>query len=202
MAESYQENTERPIRRRTLTHKAQENYEIEKNDLTNKLDSLWKIVESELNSLYTAPDDTDAINNAVSSLRAKYSAVQKHARDLNCFLIKAATNESEIDRSTYDEILTMYNDQIQKAIKEANAHITNIIETQSICSHSVRSKESRRSLDSSTSSSRLALKRAEAQSARVRLKYTEKETALQIEKSRLEAEPKRQPLIRLKRRHG
>lgn len=190
-------NSERATRIRTLTPKAQENYDKRLQVYNRKLQSLNKEV---FDIIDANPSLSGLTKTVLSELRE--SILQKHEHylklysEVNVFLITTNTEESRNecsiisfkDHNLRDWVFKFLND-IEAAQK--NTHGTMSVKSEhshatSVSSHSKGSHaSSKHSNVSANSKVSVALKQAKAQAARVKMEYAKKEADLQRQKAKL-----------------
>ncbi|XP_064469540.1 uncharacterized protein LOC135384259 [Ornithodoros turicata] len=187
-APSVDEQGAKPKRRVALSQKAQQNYELERDEHRAKLDKAWEETALELEKICIP----EASYQEVGRLSTSYKRYKLHAERFSSFLTKTNVEQSLTERDVQKAIDMDRDDLVRGIITEIEHRLDGQRETGSRRSDgSVHSSLSSRrsthsSLDSSVSSAATKA-RADAEAARALTSYSQQETAMKLEKARIEA---------------
>ncbi|XP_064478526.1 uncharacterized protein LOC135391887 [Ornithodoros turicata] len=187
-APSVDEQGAKPKRRVALSQKAQQNYELERDEHRAKLDKAWEETALELEKICIP----EASYQEVGRLSTSYKRYKLHAERFSSFLTRTNVEQSLTERDVQKAIDMDRDDLVRGIITEIEHRLDGQRETGSRRSDgSVHSSLSSRrsthsSLDSSVSSAATRA-RADAEAARALTSYSQQETATKLEKARIEA---------------
>lgn len=175
------------IRRHSkLTPKALEQYLTSKEQIENKLESLWVVVKQKVNSLYECYDEIDVVREQVNFVRAQFNKYRDVQEQLNTLHTRANTIESLQDRDSLQEVEKVRDEFVGKVLQEAHTRCQELLETSSSSTPSHRS--SYRSLRSRRSGSQRSNRSSAAESNGYSPSIRSKKAALEREAAKLEEE--------------
>ncbi|KAH7931942.1 hypothetical protein HPB51_029624 [Rhipicephalus microplus] len=164
-------------------------YQTSREEHCRKLDSVWKNVESALQALSRAKGEQ--FTGGKTQLRASYECYEHATARYSAFLEKAKTSEArhelQLQQAIDEDREAIVSEKLREATPQERDKAHETASQFSLSVHSRASSQSRRS-GSSTIFLAAVQARAQAEAVKARAQFGRKETAMRLEKARIEAE--------------
>ena len=199
---------DRPKRKVKLTFTGKEFFEQNMTKFWNRQKKIRKLLENEMKEKAVSSKQTYLLQrDRIGRLMAEYSEIHE---ELVTFLTRLNSDESDREMASQKVVMCSLEDKVNDFIEEMDSNMSSFFKEKSKSVHlktespnltelskvdvtvkenkSVRSKRSSHPSQSSSRHSSLALQRLEAEEAKAKLEYTQREALLKKEKASIQAE--------------